>query len=208
MSREIVECDYSITPVEVETGFADTPADWLAKKAVAHGLTTLLAHADDGVIWGRVADGRLALSSNAFPEVSPPLRAVTLQQARLFGEQAELLVWRDGDGEWHARLLDDTGTEQQGWCFDEPQLQWGDHPEGEKDGFTLVAEGQEGLRHAVPLSAAGISFDPPGKKRNRCHPLRLGVRHYLERDEGGTLIIVHGRLTGLWAKKRKEGSNE
>ena len=209
MCREIKEWSYSIAPVEVDTEFADDPAGWLAKKAVAHGLTTLLAHADDGVIWGRVADGRLALSGNAFPGVSPPLRAVTLQQARLFGEQAELLVWRDGEGNWHGRLLDDDGTERSGWCFDEAQLQWGDHQEGEKDNFTLVAEGQEGLRHAVPLSAADIHFDPAGKKRERWHPLRLGVRHYLESDEGGTLIIVQGRLTRLWAEEgRKEGSDE
>ena len=208
MSREIIECSYSITPVEVEAGFADGPADWLAKKAVAHGLTTLLAHADDGVVWGRVTDGRLALSSKAFPKVSPPLRAITLQQARLFGKQAELLVWRDGEDNWHGRLLDDDGTERSGWRFDEPQLQWGDRKEEERDGFTLIAEGQEGLRHAVPLPAADDSFDKAGKKRERWHPLRLGVRHYLERDEDGTLIIVQGRLTRLWAEGRKEGSDE
>ncbi len=209
MSREIKDgWSYSVTPVEVDAEFANDPSAWLAKKAVAHGLTTLLAHADDGVIWGRVTDGRLALSGNAFPGVSPPLQAVTLQQARLFGEQAELLVWRGGEGNWHGRLLDDNGTGRSGWCFDEAQLQWGDHQEEEKDGFTLVAEGQEGLRHAVPLPAAQ-TFDSPKKKDDRWHPLRLGVRHYLERDEeDGTLIIVQGRLTRLWAEGRKEGSNE
>ena len=204
MSRKILEHSFSITPVEVGTDFADDPVGWLARKAAAYGLTTLLAHADDGVIWGRRDGKRLALSSNAFPEISPPLRAVTLQQARLFGEEAELLLWRDGDNQWCARLLDDNGTEQQGWCFDEPQLQWGDHAEAEKDGFTLVADGQEGLRHAVPLPADGISFDSQGN----WHPLRLGVRHYLERDEDGSLIIAQGRLTGLWAEGREEGSDE
>ena len=39
----------------------------------------------------------------AFPEVSPKLRAKTLQQARLFGSDAEVLLWRDGDGAWMAR---------------------------------------------------------------------------------------------------------
>lgn len=207
MSREIIECSYSITPVEVNAEFADDPTGWLVKKASAHKLTTLLAHADDGVIWGRMVGEQLALSDDVFPEVSPPLRAITLQQARLFGKHAELLVWRDGDGQWRARLLDDTGTEQQGWCFNEPQLQWGDHEEGKKDGFTLVAEGQEGLRHAVPLPAAQIPFDSPKKKDDRWHPLRLGVRHYLERDEDGTLIIAQGRLTRLWAEGWKEGSD-
>ena len=127
MRRKIVECGYSITPMEVNNEFADDPAAWLVKKAAAHGLTTLLAHADDGVIWGRMGGEQLALSGNAFPKVSPPLRTITLQQARLFGEHDELLLWRGGDNQWYARLLDDNGTELQGWCFDEPQLQWGDH---------------------------------------------------------------------------------
>jgi len=190
--------------MEANEEFADGPVAWLAQQAITYGLTTLLAHADDGVIWGRMVGGRLALSSDAFPKVSPRLRAVTLQQARLFGEQAELLVWRDGDGHWHGRLLDDNGTDLRGWRFDEAQLQWGDHVEAEKDGFTLLAEGQEGLRHAVPLPAGDISFDPPG-----WHPLCLRVRHYLERDkEDGILIITQSRLTRLWAEGREEGSDE
>ena len=204
MRRKIVECGYSITPMEVNNEFADDPAAWLVKKAAAHGLTTLLAHADDGVIWGRMGGEQLALSGNAFPKVSPPLRTITLQQARLFGEHDELLLWRGGDNQWYARLLDDNGTELQGWCFDEPQLQWGDHLEAEEGGFTLVAEGQEGLRYAVPVPADEIPFDRPGN----WHPLRLGVRHYLDRDKDGMLIIVQSRLTGLWAEGRKEGSDE
>lgn len=210
MSREIVECSYSVSPVAIDDGFVSDPKKWLTRQAVANGLTTLLAHADDGVIWGQLeSGGRLALSHDAFPDVSPPLRAITLQQARLFSEQAELLVWRDGDGGWRTRLLkDDGGPKHDAWCFDETHLQWGDHQEGEADGFTLVAEGQEGLRHAVPLPAAAVPFDLPEKTSDRWHPLRLGVRQYLDRDEDGTLVIVQGRLTGLWAESRKEGSDE
>jgi CRISPR-associated protein (TIGR03984 family) len=208
MSREIIEHSYSVTPIEVGIEFADNPTNWLARKAKEYGLTTLLAYADDGVIWGQMVGEQLALSSSAFPQISPLLRAITLQQARLFGEHAELLVWRDGDENWHGRLLDDKGTEKVACRFDEPQLQWGDRVEAQKAGFTLVREGQKGLRHAVPLPAADIPFDPPGKKDDRWQPLRLGVRHYLERDEDGTLIIVQGRLTGLWTEERKEGQDE
>jgi CRISPR-associated protein (TIGR03984 family) len=208
MKREIKDHHYSVKPVVVDTEFVRGPASWLVGQAIAHGLTTLLAHADDGVIWGQAVGEQLVLSGHAFPDVSPLLRAVTLQQARLFGERAELLVWRDGNGAWRARLLDDEGMEKSGWCFDETQLQWGDRQEGEKDSFTLVCEGQEGLRHAVPLPAAGIPFDPPSRKRDRWHPLRLGVRHYLERDEDGMLVVTQGRLTRLWAEGRKEDTDE
>jgi CRISPR-associated protein (TIGR03984 family) len=206
MKRATVECCYAVEPVrDVDPAFADDPkATWLIRHARAHGLTTLLAHADDGVIWGRVASGQLVLSGQAFPDVSPLLRASTLQQVRLFGEQAELLVWRDGDGEWLARLLrDEKDVSDDQWCLDECQLLWGDHEAGESvDGFTLVADGQQGLRHAVPLPARDILFGPPG-----WHPLRLKVRHYLARDEDGMLVIVQGRLVELQVEEWKEDLN-
>ena len=208
MKREIVECRYAVDPIpDVDPAFADDPrSTWLVGQAQAHGLTTLLAHADDGVIWGRVTGGQLALSGRAFPDVSPRLRSSTIQQVRLFGEQAELLIWRDGDGEWCARLLrDEEGVSDDQWRFDESQLLWGDHQVGESvKGFTLVADGQQGLRHAVPLPAQDVHFGPAG-----WHPLRLKVRHYLVRDNDGMLVVIQGRLVELqveeWEKEDLDG---
>ncbi len=202
MERKIYECHYMAAPLEeeIDPAFADDPqVVWLLGQAKAHGLTTLLAHADDGVIWGQVTGGRLALAEQALGQ--PRLRSKTLQQLCLFGPDAELLVWRDAEGGWRGRILGDGAEGKPGWYFDEPQLQWGDHAESEAGGFTLVAEGQEGLRHAVPLTAASIPFDPPQRRRDRRHPLRLGVRHYLAgNDENGTVRIAHSRLTRLWAE--------
>ncbi|MBN1657451.1 MAG: TIGR03984 family CRISPR-associated protein [Anaerolineae bacterium] len=203
MERNIVTCDYTIDVISDVAGLATSPGAWLAAQAGTYHLTTLLAHADDGVIWGRMEGGKLITSHDAFDEVSPELRAGTLQQARFFGEDAELLAWRDGDGAWHARLLRDRAIGSgPGWCLDEAHLQWGDHQEEEEEkGFTLVAEGREGLRHAVPLSASAIPFAPEGGY----HPLHLGVRHYLTQDQAdGALLITHSRLTGLDARGRKE----
>ncbi len=212
MARDIHPCGYTVKPLEdVSTIGGDAALrEWLLKKAGAHNLTTLLAHADDGVIWGSVSGGRLALSGDAFGEVSPPLRLQTLQQARLFGPDAEILLWRDGDGAHHARLICDVSEAQEGkWCFDEPQIQWGDHIEEERDGFTLVADGQQGLLHAVPLSGIQAYFDKPEDARSdRWHPLRLSVRHYVAgegavaREDDGALVIVQSRLTGLQAVSR------
>jgi hypothetical protein len=218
--REIERCGYSATPVPVSDRFGDDPREWLEEQAGEHGLRTLLAHADDGVIWGRVDGGALQTSDSAFPDVSPPLRALTLQQARLFGPDAELLVWRDGEGHWQARLLQDDEQAEDRWRFDEAQILWGDHREDQEEpgideaqilwgddredqeepGFTVVADGIQGLRHAVPLT--GIEFPKSGVR-----PLRLGVRHYLEADENGMLAIVHSRLTCVWADGGKESSN-
>lgn len=208
MKREIRLCCYTIdTTIQAPPDLGRDDAWWL-KQAEKYGLTTLLAHADDGVIWGKVEGGKLKNSGQLFSHVSPTLRPETLRQARLFGEKAELLLWRDGDGVWHARLLqDEDGVEEGQYCFDEPQVQWGDHVEEEKDGFTLVVDGQQGLRHAVPLS--GVSFDELGEETlDRWHPLRLGVRHYLQRNQDdGSLTIVQSRLTRLYAERREEVDN-
>lgn len=206
MARNINPCRYTVEPLkDIPATFDDdTLRAWFLERATGDSLTFLLAHADDGVIWGEVRGAKLALSGDVFPEVSPLLRAKTLQQARLFGPQAELLLWRDGA--WRARVIRDANGESDNqWCFDEPQVQWGDHVEDTLAGFTLVTDGQQGLRHAVPLANIQECFDQPEAKHpDRWHPLRLGVRHYLARDDDGALVIVQSRLTGLKAVSRKK----
>jgi CRISPR-associated protein (TIGR03984 family) len=207
MERDIQACRYTITPITVDDEFVQDPATWLAQKAAKYELTWLLAHAYNGVIWGKREDERLALSSEAFPDVSPPLLVTTLQQVRLFGKDAELMLWRDGENKWRGRLLDDRGAANDGWRFDEAQVLWGDRQEGEKQDFTLVAEGRQGLRHAVPLAMTEIPFDSPDVKHDRWHPLRLNARQYVDHDQDGMAFIVQGRLVKLDAIERQGGSN-
>lgn len=207
MQRELKQDHpYSVTPIVVPARFKPDPGTWLVEQAKTYGFTTLLAHADDGVIWGRFANSGLELAPRLF-DVSPPLRALTLHQVRCFGERAELLVWRDGAGQWQARLVDDQGTEETGWCFDEDQVQWGDRVEESQDGFTLVADGKEGRRHAVPLEEKDIPFDDDEIDQNRWRPLRLQVRHYLAPDDeepDGVLAIVQSRLVKLHTAARRQ----
>ncbi len=175
--------------------------DWLAQQAKQHGLRWLLAQADDGVIWGRMDGERLVTSHDAArgnPQaqaVCPPLRDKTLQQARLFCECAELLLWRDGDGTMRARLIRDvsegetSGQTADQWeqAIDEVHLLWGmdKPPEPLAEGFSLWAHGAEGLRHAVPVTAAGANPTPP----------QFQVRHYLARTDH--TYIECSRLRGL-----------
>jgi CRISPR-associated protein (TIGR03984 family) len=176
----------------VAPGAADGLCAWLAAQAQDHNLSTLLAHADDGVIWGRVEAGIVHTSARAFKDVSPPLRALTLRQARLFGPSGELLLWRVNGG-WRARWLKDGDAATDGYdaaeYYDEAQLLWGNRYEATRAGFTLVAEGQQGFRHAPPLEVPTDAF-----ARDH-HPLQLWVRHYLAPDpETGLLEIGAARL--------------
>lgn len=198
MKREIKPSPAVVEPIAV--GDIDDIRAWLQTQANRHRLQWLLAHADDGVIWGRIAEnGQLITADNVAPEVSPPLRSETLQQMRLFGEDGELLLWRDGDNEWHARLIRQpvdgeppTFTE----AIDELQILWGTDPNPLDSAFTLMSDGAQGLRHAVPLVVSG-------KYSEENRPLRLWVRHYLKYDENGFTRIIASRLVGLKLENAK-----
>jgi CRISPR-associated protein (TIGR03984 family) len=166
--------------------------EWLQAQANQYRLKWLLAHADDGVIWGELRDGRLVTSDSVASVVSPPLRAETLQQARLFSEDAELLLWRDGDNRWHARFIRqplDGETPTFTEAIDEPQMLWGTHGE-HRNGFTLLRDGAQGLCHAVPMEL-------PLGENQKANPPRLWVRHYLQEDDNGFARIVASRLVKL-----------
>lgn len=190
-----VRADLRADPELDMAGFAEDPRGWFARQPRVGAEAWLLAHDDDGVVWGRVLqmpDGQaaLALSSDLFPKFSPPLRAETLQQARLFGADAEVHVWRDGDGFRACRLQD--GGDAALESFDERQILWGTRAEGRDGGFTLLADGRQGLRHAVPLDVPESAFGGDAWR-----PLRLVVRNYVRPDGQGQAYIAYSRLAGL-----------
>lgn len=178
--------------VAVPGDFEGDARAWLLKQAQHRKLNWLLAMSDDGVNWGYVDGEALRVSHDDFPAVSPPLRGETLQQARLFGEEGELYIWRTGR-EWAARYLADAGGAD---TIEEVYLLWGTALEEiGKHGFTLLAE-QDGLRHAPP-PLPGPAFTPPQQR------LALRVRHTIGYDEDGQARIVAGRLCGFAVRGRE-----
>jgi CRISPR-associated protein (TIGR03984 family) len=181
------------TPIEVDREvFSADPRAWLVGQ-MNEDRPWLLAHADDGVIWGqRQEDGTLLLSSDVFddaseyPSVAVELRALTLQQARVFGPGGEILIWRTDEG-FAARLLVD-GQPDLETLPDERHLLWhlGNPVKVDPEaGFALLQEGQQGQRHAPPVI-------PKGRRRPA-----LVVRHYVDYDEQGQAFIALSRLVGL-----------
>jgi len=73
---------YQLTGIPVDGDFTTSPADWIVAQARKFGLRYLLAHADDGVIWGRIDDDGLHISHDIAPASAAVSRASTLQQAR------------------------------------------------------------------------------------------------------------------------------
>lgn len=161
------------------------PLSWLRDQA-REGML-VLAHADDGLLWGRVQDGGFVWPPKEVYEQAQ-WRQITLQMARLFDADQEVLLWRTGENAWRARRLTD-GEGAACSTLDEAQVLWGTEVVAAGGGFTCVVEGEQGFRHAMPLV-----LNEQADLTN--HPLRLDVRHYLSDDEGW-LRISNSRLTGL-----------
>lgn len=180
----------SVTPGNPSAEFPDNPLGWLGQKATKDKYKYFLAHSNDGVNWGRWDGKHWVLSHDAFPKNAPEFAAERLQSVRLFGDDVELLLWQEG-AVWKGRILRDSSYDE--W-IDERQLLWGSVVEGESEGFLLLAEGAEGLRHAVPALKGEFI---PAKKRY-C----IKVRNYLNFDEMGQAWVAASRIRGLATVKR------
>jgi CRISPR-associated protein (TIGR03984 family) len=186
------------TPPTIEE-FTDNDALWIWLEEQANKdnrtLMYLLAHAEDGVIWGRFDEGKLTTAETIFckPDFKvdfPTLRLPTLQQCRVFGQNGEVFLWWSGE-KWRSRFIGNPEVDK----ITESRILWGTHGK-EKDGFTLLWDGSQGLRHAVPLT--NIFFDKEGKKR----PVRLLVHHYIKYDDQtGLARISLSRLVDLTTDK-------
>lgn len=177
---------YILSSIIVDSTFHTNLSQWLIEQAQQHELRYLLAHTDGGMVWGRV-DANVLHTSHVIAPASPELNPVTLQQLRLFGPAGELLVWRDTD-QWRARFVTDAANNADD-IIDEDQMLWGDTIEKTENGFTLLREGAQGMRHAVPIVVS------PEQLKHR--ELRLQVRHYLVENEDGEARIALSRLVQL-----------
>lgn len=162
-------------------------------------LVWLLAHCDDGVVWGRRDRVRWRLSSEVFPGSSPVPSRENVQQLRLFGPLREVLIWRTDTGFLGRELMDrEVELSDPLRPQDQEYLLVGERVQlAARDGFTLVSDAR-GARQAVPLVCTDDTF---GTGENPRRPLRLEVRHYFSTDDMGLLRatasrLVHVKLVG------------
>lgn len=174
-------------PQAVEAKSAPELRQWLQDKATENGLTWLLAFSDSGVTWGVLDKDSLSLSGDpgAFPEISPTLDPLLLQQAFLFSPQAELRLWRNETGLVFRLLKEETGGEDE--YYDTDSLLWGDQADEKRLDFVLLREGEQGFLHTPPLVAQSLKG-----------PRRLVVRNYLAVEkETGQVFVSLSRLVAL-----------
>lgn len=166
--------------VEVIADISD-PILWLVTQAKPE-MRWVLAHTDEGVVWGVIEKDALQTSSKLFAGVEAQLQTPTLQQVRLFGPAGEIFVWRETETSFRARRIMDGATSSLN-CIEDRQWLWGT-PIGEINAagdnvlvqnadFMLLHEGKQGLRHAPPVGHLGLTANDR---------VMLTVRHYIQTD--------------------------
>ncbi len=185
---------------EVDSNFtSDDLKKWLQTKAkeLQSPEIYLLSFHDDGVVWGKVEDNTLK-TSDFTGSPSPQFRKDTLQELRLFGENGQLHVWRIGETEFKASLALESYLKDFE-PFEEKQVLWGRIAEMNNGEFTIISDGEEGLKHAFPLVVDdnAFKFTNSKGKESRKRQLRLKVKHYIKYDEDGCARIAYSRLANI-----------
>ncbi|MBF0502755.1 MAG: hypothetical protein HQM09_21655 [Candidatus Riflebacteria bacterium] len=151
----------------------------------------LLAHCDDGVVWGHAEpdNERLHLSWEAFAGISPAIKTERLQSLRLFCHNAEILIWK-AENEFRGRLLMDAPVSDESMKpLRRSVCLLGTRVVSTSKGFSLL-EDKNGSRHAPPLN---VTFcDRPGEAG------RINILDYFSKDdESGKIRISASRLSSL-----------
>lgn len=181
-----------IEPVKTEPEDNQQVTKWLAAQ-LNDRHPYLLAFADDGVIWGRLVDGRLKTSHDIDSGASPELMGETLQQAFVFGPEEEIRLFHDELGNWKALCVKDGDP-----LILECQILWGDKlVESTPDGFSKVKDTTKGIPdQIIPLEIKSLT-------EKEC--IRLDIHHFVEFDEKtGEARISLSRLAGLRVGSREE----
>ncbi len=168
--------------------------DWLSWK-MDDGHPWLLAHGDDGVIWGKKTGDKLVTSHEINPDISPPLRGLTLWQAFVFGEESEIRLYRDELGNWKAVEISDPENKED--KIVEDRILWGDTVKPQKKGFShLTDKAKKGMDHIPPIIVPKNAIDKEAGLY-----VRLRVHHFVEYDQDtGEAGIGLSRLVriGIW----------
>lgn len=158
--------------------------DWLTSKGPqpeeTHDVKWALAHCCSGVTWGFLENGGWRLGSEMDSQLCPFPTSNTVQEVRLFGAFAEVLIWKM-EQELRGRILCEQaeGVENELQPLREARILRGTPENSQENAFRRYTD-RGGAQQLVPSTFPGNNFY---------------VRHYLqENNQTGAVRIAASRL--------------
>jgi len=165
---------------------------WLLLQLNGKDSKTLLAFADDGVIWGRW-DGKALIIAHEVDPTCPKLRGETLQQAYLFDSNEEVRLFRDELGnKWKAKTISSDASDLDRVIV-EKQILWGDKLDKEEN----QPERHDFMRLLAERKGISPQVFPIKEKINSSQCVKLEVHHLVDYNKDGEAYIVASRLARL-----------
>lgn len=172
---------------QVECSFLDDDLDTFLCERVKDGYIVAWFH--QFVLFGKVTSGNVSFHVN-----SPPSMERHLMEARIFNEQEEWHVWRDGRGSHQFRIRyrkDNSGTES--WEFTETHLiMYGTKSRrlATNPQFTEIIE-DRGIKYIIPTELLENKSITPTSR------LVLVVRNYIKPSTLGQVSYVDHRFVKI-----------
>ncbi|HHY73702.1 MAG TPA: TIGR03984 family CRISPR-associated protein [Bacillus bacterium] len=140
----------------------------------------ILAHFVDQVQLGWIYDGEIQFyKHNQFHEKY-------LLEARIFHEDGELYLWKNGD-EFQGRKRIDYKEPGDSQCCDMKYAIWGRKKEADENNWIILEEKERGLKVFVPST----------RKIENSSKIFYKVRNYYSYDEDGMIQFKDARLCSL-----------
>lgn len=180
--------------------------DGLKKEIEERNFQWAVLQCTDSLVWGVYEQGKWVWASSVVSEVREP-KMTTLLEARFFGSEAEVLVWRSGDDPcFVGRILEDSSeeintlnAEQRPFCqyaeFQPPEDRWIPPSEYEKPAEERMKPEESPYRLHATSSPLFIDRQMPDG-RITVTPLGKGLilKEYLSENEYGGLRISATRF--------------
>lgn len=184
-----------VAPVGVELSPAEWLLQWRSQQSRPVAEHFVLAHANDGVIWGRLFDDGLRVAERHAGDPWPELRWSTLLDLRAFGPAGEVRLWRGREGSLRGYSIEDWELDESlvnySHSIDREYLLLGKRTEAlAPTGLFERRRGRGGEQHAAP---SGFT--------------KMSIRHLYQRDvNSGLLRESDQRWRGLIADSADGGA--
>lgn len=191
----------SLTTFDFENINCIDVQNWIKRECNFDKEAFILIFQDNGVIWGKFTPNNKSISLSCGMAAPESVENELFQQLYVFNQSGQIHVWKDSLGFHGTKIVDDIMEGIEEATFDQSLYLWGTGVIEKKNGFSLLADGKQGMNHAVPIEDLTDDqfIDPKendGTDEERSRKILLNIRNYIGyvKDNGAAYVKYHRLL--------------